>query len=201
MREQRALDAPCFVAAVGCGHAAVIRPLVRYLPSSAWIFPSRRGSSTGLVSKSSQPAASDFSLSSAIAWAVSAITGIALRRRIGLHPARRLPAVEHRQAHVHQDQVGLLGRRHGHALAAVDRDHHLEAVAREAARQHVPVHLVVFDQKNFRHCATVSLTLPEFASPGLSALCFCVAIADSTVARLAIGCEDLPSTRTVRSAR
>ena len=44
--------------------------------ASAWILASRRGSSTGLVSKSSQPAASAFSLSPVIALAVSAITGM-----------------------------------------------------------------------------------------------------------------------------
>src|SRR5262245_51439671 len=43
--------------------------------ASARILPSSRDSSTGLVSKSSQPAASAFSLSPDIAFAVRAMTG------------------------------------------------------------------------------------------------------------------------------
>src|SRR5262249_14213804 len=46
--------------------------------ASARILPSSRSSSTGFVSKSSHPAASAFSLSPAMAFAVSAMTGICL---------------------------------------------------------------------------------------------------------------------------
>src|SRR5215813_12400013 len=46
-------------------------------PSSASIFSTSRPKSTGLVSKSSQPAPMAFSRSPAMAWAVSAITGMA----------------------------------------------------------------------------------------------------------------------------
>jgi hypothetical protein len=71
-----------------------------------------------------------------MAWAVSAITGIvwvaglAFRRRLGLG--------------------------HGHTLLAVERHHHLVTLLLQAPRQHVPVHLVVFDQKDFRHPSTQS---------------------------------------------
>ena len=71
---------------------------------------------------------------------------------VGLDAPGRLPAVHHRQAHVHQDEVGLLARGHLHALCAVDRDDDLEAVAHQPPRQHVAVHLVVFDQQDLCHC-------------------------------------------------
>jgi hypothetical protein len=53
-------------------------------------------------------------------------------RGIGLDPARRLPAVYDRQTHVHQDQIRFLAHRHSDALAAVDRNQDLEAVAAQA---------------------------------------------------------------------
>src|SRR6266545_6407572 len=58
------------------------------------IFASRRSRSTGLVSKSSQPAPMAFSRSPDMAWAVSAITGMprvsgaALSCRVASHPSR-----------------------------------------------------------------------------------------------------------------
>ncbi len=120
-------------------------------PSSASIFSSSRARSTGLVSKSSQPAATAFSRSPDIACAVSAITGMRPRLRRRLDPAGRLPAVQPRQAHVHQDQRRRLRPRHGHALLAVDRDGDLVAAPGEAARQHVAVHLVVLDEQDLGH--------------------------------------------------
>ena len=48
---------------------------VRDLDNKALIFSKRRGSSTGLVSKSSQPASFAFCSSLDIAWAVSAMMG------------------------------------------------------------------------------------------------------------------------------
>src|SRR5690606_33552021 len=62
-------------------------------PASASILPTRRAMSTGLVSKSSQPAARHLSRSAAIACAVSAITGMAavagsaLMRRVASQPS------------------------------------------------------------------------------------------------------------------
>jgi hypothetical protein len=71
------------------------------------------------------------------------------RRR--LDPARRLPAVDDRQAHVHQDQIGVLRGRRLDRLLAVERHDDLEALANEPPRQHVPVHLVVFHQQDLGH--------------------------------------------------
>ena len=79
-------------------------------PSRASIFSSSRARSTGLVSKSSQPAPCAFSRSPDMAWAVSAMTGIVLRRRSRLELAGRLPAVDAGQAHVHEDQAGASDR-------------------------------------------------------------------------------------------
>ena len=105
---------------------------------SALIFPSRRGNSIGLVSKSSQPACMRL-----LAVAFHRMRGQRdhrnrLGRVIGLESARRLPAVHHRQAHVHQDEIGLLARRHVDAFLAVHRDHDLEAVAQQAGATACP---------------------------------------------------------------
>ena len=62
------------------------------------------------------PPPSAFSRSPAMACAVSAMTGIARVAGSALSSPRRLPAVEHRQAHVHQDQVRRLRPRHVDAL-------------------------------------------------------------------------------------
>src|SRR5262249_44080914 len=50
---------------------------------------------------------------------------------VGLDPTRCLPTVDHRQAHVHQDEVGPLRQRHIGALLPVHRDRDLVAVANE----------------------------------------------------------------------
>ena len=60
------------------------------------ILPSSRGSSTGLVSKSSQPAASAFSLIAGHGMRGERDHRNVLGLRRGLDPPRRLPAVEHR---------------------------------------------------------------------------------------------------------
>src|ERR1700730_17089075 len=64
-----------------------------FLASACSIFASNRSNSIGLVSKSSQPLASAFSRSPAIACAVSAMIGMswvagsALRGRVASHPS------------------------------------------------------------------------------------------------------------------
>src|SRR5262245_11366674 len=76
-------------------HSAAALAFHDALPAgaSARILPSSRDSSTGLVSKSSQPAASAFSLSPDIALAVRAMTGMrwvagsALIRRVASSPS------------------------------------------------------------------------------------------------------------------
>jgi len=65
--------------------------------------------------------------------------------------ARRFPAVEHRQIQIHQNQVGTLGARHLDSLCAVDGEHHLKALARQPPRQHITIHLVVFNQEYLCH--------------------------------------------------
>src|SRR5216684_382881 len=73
--------------------------------------------------------------------------------RGGLDPAGRLPAVQARQAHVHQDERGRLRARHRHPLLAVDRDGDLVAAPGEPTGEHVPVHLVVLDEQDLGHQA------------------------------------------------
>ena len=80
-----------------------------------------------------------------MAWAVNAITGIArvagsaLIWRVASQPS------SDRQAHIHQYEVGLRGVRQFEPLLAVYRGDRLESFARQPPRQHVAVHLVVFD--------------------------------------------------------
>ena len=52
-------------------------------------------------------------------WAVRARIGIGAGLGVVLEPARQLPAVHDREAHVHEDEVGLLGAGHVGPLAAV----------------------------------------------------------------------------------
>ena len=97
--------------------------------SRASIFPSRRVNSTGLVSKSSHPAASAASRSPAIACEESAITGIsrvsadALRRLVASQPSRtgRLKSI--------RISAGRIRSRAGQALLAIGGDDYLVAFA------------------------------------------------------------------------
>jgi hypothetical protein len=57
-----------------------------------------------------------------------------------------LPAVEYGQTHVHQNQIGVLGFRHGNAFTAIDGQNDLVPFFCTASREHIPVHFVVFDQ-------------------------------------------------------
>src|ERR1700684_2402007 len=70
---------------------------------------------------------------------------------IGLDATGRLPAVDDRQAHVHQNDVGPFAAGQIDALLPVHGEHHLKAAADETPRKHVAVHFVVFDQQNFCH--------------------------------------------------
>ena len=79
------------------------------------------------------------------------------RPRVRLELPRRLPAVQHGQAHVHQDQIGRFRLGQLHAALAVHRQHDLVAFALQPAREHVAVHLVVFDQENLGHGVVKSI--------------------------------------------
>src|SRR6266436_8879984 len=74
-----------------------------------------------------------------------------LRGRLDLSGG--LPAVQSREAHVHQDERGRLRAGHRHSLLAVDRDGDLIAAPDETAGEHVPVHLVVLDEQDLGHQA------------------------------------------------
>ena len=83
-----------------------------------------------------------------MACAVSAITGMCAVADLRLERARGFPAVDNRQTHVHQNQIGpLLGRRLD-AARAIEGENNLVAFAQQAARQHIAIHLVIFDQQN-----------------------------------------------------
>jgi len=74
-----------------------------------------------------------------------------LRAGVGLDLARGAPTVQYGQAHIHQNQVGPFFLCHLHALLAVDRHDNFETAARQAARQHIPIHLVVLHQQYLGH--------------------------------------------------
>ena len=46
-----------------------------------------------------------------------------LRRAFRFEPPRRLPSVHHRQAHIHQDQIGPFSFGRDQSLLAIDRGH------------------------------------------------------------------------------
>ncbi len=91
-----------------------------------------------------------------MAWAVRAMTGNGRGRGVGLDPARRFPAVDDRQAHVHEDDIGRGRGGQIDALLAIDGDDDFVAPPREAAREHVAVHFVVFDEEDFGHGLEIS---------------------------------------------
>ena len=125
-----------------------------YCPSNFRTLPRRRSNSTGLVSNSSQPAASAFSREPASAWADERDDRDGARLRVGLEPARRLPAVDDRKLQVHEDQVRLLLGGHRAAALAVLRHQHLVLVGElEAHLEHVDVVVVVFDVEDPGHDA------------------------------------------------
>src|SRR5262249_49945138 len=76
------------------------------------------------------------------------------------------------EAHVHEDQVRLLGMRHLEAGLPVHRDDDVVPLLREPAREHVAVHLVVFDEQDLGHqlslrraaVATSARTSPRMVS-------------------------------------
>jgi hypothetical protein len=83
--------------------------------SALRFFLGKRGISTGLVSKSSHPAAITFSLSLLIAFAVRAIIGI---RLVAGSVLGCLLAVVG-ESEVHENEVRLFGARHSNALRPV----------------------------------------------------------------------------------
>ena len=92
------------------------------------------------------------------------MTGMAARRGVRLEPARRLPAVEHRQAHVHQDQIrAARARAMATPCSPSTAISDLVAPALQPARQHVAVHLVVFDSRIFG----MPLLLPDLLADRL----------------------------------
>ena len=76
---------------------------------------------------------------------IGAVAASALSRRVASQPSStgRLMSIS--------TISGRSRGRHGDAFGAVDGDQHFVSLPREAAREHVAVHLVVLDQKNFRH--------------------------------------------------
>jgi hypothetical protein len=86
-----------------------------------------------------------------MAWAVKGDDRDRPGRGVGAERPRGLPAVQHGEAHVHEDESGDLRPRLRHALPAVHRHHDLVAPPDQAAGEHVAVHFVVLDEKDLRH--------------------------------------------------
>src|SRR5437764_695410 len=73
-----------------------------------------------------------------------------------LELARRRPAIQHRQAEIHQNHIGPLARGELHASGAIARDHDRVPLALEAALQDIDVVLIVLYVQNLH--ASISLT-------------------------------------------
>ena len=71
------------------------------------IFPSRRSNLTGLLSKSSPPAASAVSRSLVIACALRTMIGMCCVAGVRSSAAEWLPSRPSREAQIHQDEIGL----------------------------------------------------------------------------------------------
>ena len=104
--------------------------------------------STGLVSKSSQPAAIAFSLSPAMALAVSAITG--MRFVAGSALIRRVASSPRMSGSVRSMRMrsGCSERRHCNALRPIGCNNDGKAGPREPVFQHVNVIVIVLDVEN-----------------------------------------------------
>jgi len=72
-------------------------------------------------------------------------------RLVGLELPGRFPAIDDRKTHIHQDQVRRVGPRFLEPLRPVHRDGDLVAALDEPPREHVAVHLLVFNEQNVRH--------------------------------------------------
>src|SRR5262249_42980283 len=90
--------------------------------------------------------------------------------RVGLELARRLPPIQDRQAHVHQDEVRSPGPGGLEPLAAVHRGQYLVPLPPEVPGQPVPALLVVLDHQQLRHGSSphptgwAAITAPTSAS-------------------------------------
>ena len=105
----------------------------------------------------------------------------------GLQPARRLPAVDHGQAQVEQDQVGRLALRHQDRLHAVGGEQHLVALALQPPRQHVAVELVVLDKQDLGHAVLAPPARRPARAPGEAGLSHRARAAQSRPAATVVG--------------
>ena len=90
-----------------------------------------------------------------------------LRGGVGFDPPGCLFTVDAGQRKVHENEVGLLGGRHGNALRSVGRDDDGEPRPREPVFQHVDVVVVVLDVENL-HATPVDRRLTHLLISRLS---------------------------------
>src|SRR5690606_36296175 len=68
--------------------------------------------------------------------------------RIGFQFCRRIPAIEHRKAQIHQDDVGMFLPGSADAFGAVSGQDHPILLPFEAPAQHIATHLVVLNDED-----------------------------------------------------
>src|SRR5262249_50813284 len=73
-------------------------------------------------------------------------------RRVGADATRRVVGVEHRQLDIHQDEIGMMRRRHADAAFSVRGLDQLEAGTGEEIAQDAPVVLGILDHQDAFHC-------------------------------------------------
>ena len=61
------------------------------------------------------------------------------------------PAIEDRQAEMHENDIRAGGACHVDTGLSVYRNDHLETLAFQSARQHIAVHFIVLNQQYFTH--------------------------------------------------
>ena len=72
-------------------------------------------------------------------------------RLIGFQSARGFPAINHGQAHIHEDEGRRFVGHHFQRFAAIHGDDHFKTLSGQTPGQHVSIHLIVFDEQDFRH--------------------------------------------------
>src|SRR6185437_10461993 len=63
--------------------------------------------------------------------------------------------------HIHEDEIRHFAHGHVDALLTIGRHDDLKAFALQAAREHVAIHLIVFDEQNLGHCLAPPTNRPQ----------------------------------------
>src|SRR5581483_10121783 len=69
-----------------------------------------------------------------------------------LYSASRIPATQHGEAEIHQNDVRMVAFRRLNTLQPVFSEGNLPAASDQASREHIAIQFVVFYEQDPRHC-------------------------------------------------